>query len=196
MTQIAPPEHIRHYWMSKLAPKDWYVANDAVDADITQRFLPTWEAARDGKCNDWLMSADGVLSFLILCDQFPRNMFRGQAAAFATDAASLNATALAIQNGWDLKVPEPARQFIYMPLMHSETLADQDLAIEMFAQRMPETGMSNHEHCIAHRYVIATFGRFPYRNAALGRTTTPAEQAFLDAGGYGHALRLVQAGQK
>jgi len=171
MTQIAPPEHIRHYWMSKLAPKDWYVANDAVDADITQRFLPTWEAARDGKCNDWLMSADGVLSFLILCDQFP-------------------------QNGWDLKVPEPARQFIYMPLMHSETLADQDLAIEMFAQRMPETGMSNHEHCIAHRYVIATFGRFPYRNAALGRTTTPAEQAFLDAGGYGHALRLVQAGQK
>lgn len=193
MTKIATPGEVRDYWLTELTPRDWYVASDAVDAEITRRFLTTWQAARDAKCDDWLLSPEGVLSFLILCDQFSRNMFRGQAAAFATDGLCLAATALAIEKDWDLQVPEPERQFIYMPLMHSEKLSDQDMGIHMFKTRMPETGASNHDHTLAHRHVIATFGRFPYRNAALGRETTPAEQTFLDAGGYGHALRQIQA---
>lgn len=193
MTQIATPEDVRRFWLETLTPKDWYIAKDEVDAEITARFLPTWEAARDGKCADWLTSAEDVLAFLILCDQFPRNMFRGQAAAFATDAISLAATRLAIDNGWDLQIAEPARQFIYMPLMHSEDLEDQDKAIALFETRMPDTGAANHDHCLAHRWVIATFGRFPYRNAALGRASTPEEAAFLEAGGYGHAVRRIQA---
>ena len=193
MTQIVTPEAVRAYWLEDLQPKDWYVASDDVDATITHRFLATWQAARDGQCKDWLTSPNGVLSYLILCDQFPRNMFRGQAAAFATDPLCLRVTAIALDSGWDMEIAEPARQFIYMPLMHSEDLADQDQAIKLFETRMPETGASNHEHGHAHRYVIAKFGRFPYRNAALGRDTTEAEQAFLDAGGYGHALRLIQS---
>lgn len=192
MTQIATPDEVRHYWLETLAPKDWFVANDAIDAEITRRFLPTWEAARDGTCQDWRTSAEGVLSFVILCDQFPRNMFRGSGTAFSTDALALTVSALAMEKGWDLDIPEPARQFIYMPLMHSEVLADQDLAIEMFATRMPQTGFRNRDDAAAHRYVIETYGRFPYRNAALGRETTPQEQAFLDAGGYGHAVRMIQ----
>lgn len=195
MAQIATPEDIRTYWLTELTPKDWYVAYDAVDAEITRRFQTTWEAARDGACEGWLTSADGVLAYIILCDQFSRNMFRGKGEAFDTDAMCRSATALAIKNGWDFEIAEPARQFIYMPLMHSETLADQDRAITMFDERMPETGASNHDHCLAHRSVIAEFGRFPYRNDALGRSTTSQEQAFLDAGGYAHALRVVRGTQ-
>lgn len=193
MTQIATPDEVLSFWLSELSPKNWYIADEAIDAQITDRFLATWQAACDGKCADWVTSADGVLAFLIVCDQFPRNMFRGQAAAFKTDEMCLVATALAIEKGWDLEIAEPERQFIYMPLMHSETLAHQDQGIKMFNTRMPETGAQNKDHALAHRYVIATFSRFPYRNAALGRMTTPDEQVFLDAGGYGHALRIIQA---
>lgn len=194
MTQIANPADVRTYWLDTLAPKDWYVANDDVDQTIISRFQSTWDVARGGGLQNWLETPDNLLSYLILCDQFPRNMFRGSGDAFATDELSRAATQLALSKGWDMDIAEPARQFIYMPLMHSETLADHDQAIEMFATRMPQTGDSNHDHCIAHRNIIAEFGRFPYRNAALGRDTTPAEQAFLDAGGYGYALRKVQGG--
>jgi uncharacterized protein (DUF924 family) len=193
MTQIVAPTDVTTYWLDTLTPRDWYVADDAVDAAIIAQFEPTWAVARDGGCQDWLETPDGVLSYLILCDQFPRNMFRGSGKSFATDPLSRTATQLALARGWDMQIAEPARQFIYMPLMHSETLADHDLAIELFSTRMPETGSSNHDHGIAHRNIIADFGRFPYRNAALGRDTTQAEQAFLDAGGYGYALRKVQA---
>lgn len=193
MTKIATPSEVRDYWLKELTPKDWYIASDVVDREITRRFLTTWQAARDAKCHDWLLTPEDLLSFIILCDQFSRNMFRGQAAAFATDGMCLTATARAIEKGWDFQVAEPERQFIYMPLMHSEKLADQDLAIELFSTRMPETGALSHDHTLAHRYVIEEFGRFPYRNAALGRETTPEEQEFLDAGGYGFAVRHIQA---
>ena len=196
MTLTATPHDVRTYWLNDLEPKDWYIQNDAIDAEITQRFGATWNAARDGNCVDWLDNPDDLLSFIILCDQFSRNMFRGAGDAFVTDAISRAATAKAIENDWDLKIAEPARQFIYMPLMHSEDLGDQDLATEMFHTRMPKTGEGNHLHCQAHRNVIAEFGRFPYRNMALGRETTPAEQRFLDAGGYGYAVRQLQGDDK
>ena len=192
MTKIVSPNDVRDYWLGDLEPKDWYVANDQVDAEIVGRFQPTWEIARDGGCQDWLESPDDLLSFLILCDQFPRNMFRGHSDSFATDPISRAVTAKAIKMGWDLKIAEPERQFIYMPLMHSEVLEDHDQAIVLFQDRMPKTGSMNADHCLAHRNVIAEFGRFPYRNDAIGRQTTPAEQVFLDAGGYGYALRQVQ----
>jgi uncharacterized protein (DUF924 family) len=191
--KTATSSDVTTYWLKTLTPRDWYIASDAVDTVIIERFQSTWVIARDGGLQDWLETPQGVLSYLILCDQFPRNMFRGHGDSFATDGLSRAATALALDRGWDLQVPEPERQFIYMPLMHSEDLADHDRAIELFATRMPQTGASNHDHGLAHRNIIAEFGRFPYRNEALGRTTTAAEQAFLDAGGYGFALRKVQA---
>lgn len=192
MSKIATAREVTDYWLHTLTPRDWYVMNADVDAEISERFQPTWDEARDGRCQDWLETPDGLLGYLILCDQFPRNMFRGTGASFATDGLSLAATRQALLREWDLLIPEPARQFIYMPLMHSEVLADHDLSIDLFKTRMPETGESNRDHGIAHRNIIAEFGRFPYRNAALGRETTPEEQTFLDAGGYGYALRKVQ----
>ena len=118
----------------------------------------------------------------ILTDQFPRNMFRRDPRAFATDALALRLADAAIAAGHDMATPEPARQFFYLPFEHSESLADQDRAIALFAERMPG---ENLRHARLHRDAIAAFGRFPWRNAALGRTSTPAEQALLDAGGYG-----------
>ncbi|MBB5721737.1 uncharacterized protein (DUF924 family) [Loktanella ponticola] len=192
MSKIANPSEVTDYWLHTLAPRDWYVVNPDLDAEIRRRFQPTWDEARDGRCQDWLDTPNGLLAYLILCDQFPRNMFRGTGASFATDAMSRAATQYALDKEWDMLIPEPERQFVYMPLMHSEVLADHDLSIKLFATRMPETGENNREHGIAHRNIIAEFGRFPYRNTALGRETTPAEQRFLNAGGYGYELRKVQ----
>ena len=96
---------------------------------------------------------------------------------------------MAIDRDWDLKIDEPARQFFYLPLKHAENNCDQDRAARLIHTRMPETGHQNQDHACAHRAVIRDFGRFPYRNAALGRKTPQAEQAFLDAGGYGAAIR-------
>lgn len=190
MTDLATPQDVHDYWFETLTEKDWYVADDAVDETIRTRFLPTWEAAARGDCEHWRTSAQGALAYLIVVDQFSRNMFRGDARAFATDGRGVAAARDAIAQGWDLDITGSARQFIYMPLMHSEVLADQDDAIALFAERMP--GGSNTLHAHAHRWVIATFGRFPYRNAALGRETTQAEQAFLDDGGYRFALAQVE----
>lgn len=194
MTEKVTPQTIRTYWLQTLVPKDWYVENPEVDATIRERFLGTWQAASAGGLQDWLNDADDLLAFIILCDQFPRNMFRGDGRSFATDELARAATGRAIANGWDLAIAEPARQFIYITLMHSEDLGDQDRAVEMFATRMPETGANNHDHALAHRWVIAKFGRFPYRNAALGRASTSQEDTFLAEGGYRIALQAVQGG--
>lgn len=194
MTTLATPQAVITYWCKTLEPKDWYVANDAVDATIRDRFLPTWEAAAAGGCKDWIVDAQCALAYLILTDQFPRNMFRGDGRSFATDAKALAASETCIAKGWDREITEPDRQFVYMPFMHAEDLAAQDSGIDYIANRMPETGHNNIDHAHAHRWVIAKFGRFPYRNDALGRVTTPDEQAFLDAGAYGHALAQVRDG--
>ena len=192
MSETVSPQTVRHYWFETLAPKDWYVANDAVDATISKRFKDTWKAAHKGGLQDWLETAEDLLAYLIVTDQFPRNMFRGDGRSFATDPQARAATEIALGRGWDLQTPEPARQFFYLPLMHAEDLALQDRSVALFSERMPEAGADNLDHAKAHRWVIAAFGRFPYRNAALNRETTEAEQAFLDNGGYRHALEQVR----
>ncbi len=192
MTEIATPSDVLNYWFETLTTKDWYVANDAVDATIRDRFMTTWEAARRGACDDWATSASGAMALLVVTDQFPRNMFRGDGRSFATDDLALRTARSAIAQGWDLETPEPDRQFFYMPFMHAEDLVAQNEAIDFVKTRMPETGDDNIDHAHAHHWVIAKFGRFPYRNEALDRTTTDEEQAFLDAGGYGHALAEVR----
>jgi uncharacterized protein (DUF924 family) len=121
-------------------------------------------------------------------------MFRGESRAFATDRLARTAAVLATQREWDLRIPEPMRQFFYLPFLHAETVPDQDRGVCLILARMPETGAENLLHARAHREVIRRFGRFPHRNAALGRTTTPEEAAFLEAGGYGAVVqRLKQA---
>ena len=119
-------------------------------------------------------------------------MHRDDARAFATDDLALKAAVIAIGKAWDLRVDEPERQFFYLPLMHAESLAQQERGVRLILTRMPQTGASNLVHARAHREVIRRFGRFPHRNAALGRRGTEAEAAFLAGGGYGGVLREME----
>jgi uncharacterized protein (DUF924 family) len=189
---VVRADEVLTFWLDECSPADWYKVEPAFDALIRDRFETTWLAATEGSLGLWLTHATGTLAYIILTDQFPRNMFRGTAKAFSTDVLGMAAAKMAIDRNWDMKIDEPARQFFYLPLMHSEALADQDRAVRLIHTRMPETGHSNRDHACAHRRIIRDFGRFPYRNEALGRRNSPAEQAFLEAGGYSVALRAQQ----
>lgn len=188
------PETVLDYWLGELTPADWYAVDPKIDATIRERFLPDWERLAGGGKQGWLTGCVGSLAYVILADQFPRNMFRGEARAFSTDEKARDAARRAIDEGWDMVAPEPDRQFFYLPFMHSEDAGDQALCCRLFEEKMPETGADNLIHARAHEAVIRRFGRFPYRNDAFGRTTTAEEQAFLEAGGYRAALEAVKAG--
>ena len=183
---------ILDFWLNSVGQKGWYSVDESIDADIRNRFLPAWEAARDGGLADWRLKPDSMLAYLILVDQFPRNMFRNSGDAFATDKLARSAAKKAIEKKWDMRVAEPQRQFFYLPLMHSECLADQDRCLRLIKTRMPQTGDTQMLHAKAHRYVIRQFGRFPYRNAALERRDTEPEISFLQQGGYSVAVQAVQ----
>ena len=189
---MATPDEVLAFWLDECSPADWYRSDPDFDAKIREKFLETWQEATEGALSLWLTYPSGVLAYIILTDQFPRNMFRDHGDAFSTDDLALAAAKMAIDRNWDQKIDEPARQFFYLPLMHSENLCNQDRAVRLIHSRMPETGVNNQDHACAHRAVIRDFGRFPYRNDALGRKTTAAEQVFLDAGGYGAAIRAQQ----
>ncbi len=189
---IATPQEILAFWLDEIGPEGWYKQDDALDQTIRDLFLETWQAAMEGRFALWLTYPSGALAYIILLDQFPRNMFRNDAQAFASDGVALSAAKQAIHRKWDLKIDGAARQFFFMPLMHSENLCDQDRCVRLMKERMPDGGASNLLHARAHRQVIRDFGRFPYRNAALSRNTTQAEAAYLAEGGYGHTLRGLQ----
>ncbi len=187
------PSDVTRYWVDEIGPDGWYKADDAVDAEIRTRFLPGWELAAAGGLSNWTCSPARLLSYLILTDQFPRNMFRGDPRSFETDRFARAAALRGIFRGWDVRVPEPERQFYYLPLMHSEVLEDQERALRLILTRMPESGASNLLHARAHREVIRRYGRFPHRNADLGRTSTRQETVYLDTGGYGGVVRELQS---
>lgn len=186
------PEDVLAFWLDELTPADWYKSDDALDTEIRERFERAWHGAMEGERGLWLTYPSGSLAYIILMDQFPRNMFRFGAQAFASDQAALAAAKAAIDKGWDMKIDEPARQFFYLPLMHAENLADQDRAVRLIASRMPEHGAKNLPHAKVHREIIRRYGRFPYRNEALGRRITGPEREFMDMGGYGTILRELQ----
>jgi uncharacterized protein (DUF924 family) len=180
---MSDPIEVLDYWLGAVGPEGWYAGGADLDGEITALFAPIWAAAHEGALDHWAEGCVGTLAYLIVCDQFPRNMYRGSAMAFATDARARAAAKRAIAMGWDLEAPEPERQFFYMPLEHSEDMADQDLAVAYMAERLssqPDMVL----HARAHREIIARFGRFPFRNAALGRASTAEETAFLANGGY------------
>lgn len=179
------PETVLGFWLDDVGAAGWYNGSEALDTAVRDRFQATWQRAMDGHCGLWLTSPSGSLAYIIVTDQFPRNMFRGTAKAFASDPNARAAAKIALSRDWDMKISEPARQFFYMPLEHSENLIDQDRAMRLFTSRMPDTGDDNLLHARVHRKIIRTFGRFPFRNAALGRPSTAAEDKWLEEGGYG-----------
>lgn len=188
---MTTPDSILAFWLDEVGPEGWYAKDDALDAAITERFGAAWKGLMEGRYGLWLTYPSGALAYILLADQFPRNMFRDDRRAFASDEVGRAAAKQAIHRGWDLKIDPPARQFFYMPLMHSENLCDQDRCVRLFKERMPEAE-GNLLHARVHREVIRRFGRFPYRNAALARKTNAPEQSFLDQGSYGAILREFQ----
>ncbi len=189
---MANPEDILAYWLDDVGPDGWYRGDEALDQEIRDRFERTWFEAQEGACGLWLTHASGSLAYLILADQFSRNMFRGTGQAFCSDRAARAVAKSAISKGWDMKIDEPARQFFYLPLMHSENLCDQDRCVRLMKERMPKSGGENLLHARAHREIIRKFGRFPFRNEALRRETTAPEKNFLETGGYGEILRALK----
>ncbi|ARJ68377.1 hypothetical protein B0A89_00620 [Paracoccus contaminans] len=181
MTMVEAAD-ITRFWIEEVGPRRWYDSDPGLDSMVRDRFRAAWDDAGVLAPRWAATGAEGALAALILTDQLPRNMFRGDPRAFATDALARQIAAEAIAAGHDMTTPLPERQFFYMPFEHSEDLADQDRALALFAERMPGHALL---HARLHRDTIARFGRFPWRNAALGRASTPAEQALLDAGGYG-----------
>ncbi|MBV1927608.1 MAG: DUF924 domain-containing protein [Rhodobacteraceae bacterium] len=187
------PEDVLKFWLDEAGPSGWYKQDPAFDAEISRRFSEALKEAAKGKFGLWLTYPNGALAYVILTDQLSRNMFRGNGQAFATDRAALAAAKSAIDKGWDMRIDEPARQFFYLPLMHSENLCDQERCVRLMCQRMPETGTSNLLHARAHREIIRKFGRFPYRNDALERVSTAPETDYVTSGGYGQTYREFEA---
>jgi uncharacterized protein (DUF924 family) len=167
------------FWRA-VGPKRWFEKDAALDEEIRRRFLDCHEAAAAGKLTAWEQTAEGALALLILLDQFPRNMFRGEKRAFATDPLALAVASRAILNGFDGAIPD-MHGFFYLPFMHSEELADQEKAVAFYRARNDADGLKWADR---HADIIRRFGRFPHRNAILGRVSTPEEQAFLDGGGF------------
>jgi uncharacterized protein (DUF924 family) len=180
----ATPADVTGFWTTA-GPDKWWAASDRFDDAIRLRFEPVHHAAARGEYAAWESSADGALALVLLLDQFPRNLYRRSAHAFATDPLARRIAGEAVETGKDRLVAAALRSFIYMPFMHSEDLADQDRSVALFEAYDAETGeLSNLKFAVEHREIIRRFGRFPHRNPMLGRAMTPEEQVFLAAGGF------------
>jgi uncharacterized protein (DUF924 family) len=178
---LAEPSVIVRFWQ-EVGPDRWFEADEALDATIRDRFLGAYEAAARGDLAEWELSPEGALALLLLLDQFPRHLFRGERRAFATDDAALLAAERAIERGFDRKVPQELRRFFYLPFMHAEDLAAQERCVALHEAAGEEEGLRWARH---HRDIIARFGRFPHRNRVLGRETAAAEDAYLAEDPFG-----------
>lgn len=179
MTSDITPSAVVAFWKEAGAAK-WFAKDDAFDAEFRRRFHDAHVAAARRELDGWIQTPDGALALLILLDQFPRNCFRGTAHQFATDPLALMFAREAVARGHHLAFEPDLRNFVLLPFEHSERIEDQDRYMELVLgdAELEKWGR-------IHRDIIVRFGRFPHRNAALGRETTAEEQAFLDGGGFG-----------
>ncbi|MEM6463938.1 MAG: DUF924 family protein [Pseudomonadota bacterium] len=181
-TEIVSPETVNAFWFETLTREDWFKKSDALDRDISQRFTATHLALAADVPDEWRASADAVLALIIVFDQFARNIYRGTPLAFATDALALREAKDAVASGLDQQVAKERRLFFYLPYEHSEDLVEQDRSVELISKLEIEE-LTKYAHL--HRDVIVAHGRFPHRNAILGRDNTPEEEVYLsqpDAG--------------
>ncbi len=172
--QPGSPERFREH------PR-WFGADPSFDAEIRARFLSLQQRAAAGGCADWTREAEACLALILLLDQLPRNLYRGTAAAFATDGMARAAAREALNRGFDRSLPATWRQFIYLPFEHSEELADQEHCLALFAVLARDPAQAKKlDYAKRHHEIIVRFGRFPHRNRTLGRASTAAEEAFLE----------------
>jgi uncharacterized protein (DUF924 family) len=184
LDEVTTPADVVGFWV-EAGPRKWFAKDETFDAEIRHRFEPLHLAASRGEFMDWAETPAGALALLILLDQFPRNIYRGSARAFATDPLAKGVAAEALSRGFDQKVAPEMRPFFYLPFAHSERIEDQDRSVALCQAHHAATGdKSTLDWAIRHRDIIARFGRFPHRNRGLGRAMSAEEQAFLDGGGF------------
>ncbi len=167
------------FWR-EAGPSRWFKKDAAFDARFRERFLPLHERAAAGALDAWAGTAEGALALLILLDQFPRNAFRGSARMYATNPQARRIAHAALDRGLDRQVPEDLRAFMYSPLHHSEDPQDQERSVAMSTPLGGETL----RYALHHQDIVRRFGRFPHRNALLGRASTPEEERFIAEGGF------------
>ena len=172
------PDEILDFWFSEPISKYWFNSNEDIDADIRMRFVALWEQARQGRLEHWTQTADGSLALIIVFDQLPLNMYRGQAKSFATEAMGIETARQAIDKGFDKQIAQDRLMFMYMPFMHSENMQDQDYALQLFRDAGLE---ENLKFALHHRSIVERFGRFPHRNPILGRASSAAEIAYMNS---------------
>jgi uncharacterized protein (DUF924 family) len=178
-TDIAPSDVVA-FWKEAGSSK-WFAKDEAFDASFRERFTAAHMMAARRELDHWAETPEGSLALLILLDQYPRNCFRGTGHAFATDPLARHFAIQALDAGQDQMLENDLRRFFYLPLQHAEDLDLQERQVKLFQamERPADDRWAEHHHAI-----IARFGRFPHRNRALGRETTPEEQAFLDQDGF------------
>jgi uncharacterized protein (DUF924 family) len=175
----AAAEEVVEFWRNA-GPSMWFAKDPQFDRSFRERFLQLYEKAAQGELQEWSKDPRSTLALLILLDQFPRNSFRGTPRMYATDELARKEAETAIALGHDQAVPKELRLFFYLPFAHSENLADQERSVEL-ARGLSQNDVAHAEH---HRDIVKRFGRFPHRNAILGRVSTPQEEAYLNNGGY------------
>jgi uncharacterized protein (DUF924 family) len=181
---VAPPQDLLDFWTAA-GPKAWFRRRARFDAELRERFEAAHLAASRGQLEGWRGDCEGALALVLLLDQIPRNIYRGSPHAFATDGLARAAAAEAITASFDLAVRQDLQAFFYMPFHHAEDLAAQQRSVALFEAHAARTGDSGYlRYARHHAGIIARFGRFPHRNAILGRHTTDEEAAFLAAGGF------------
>ena len=180
MADRAAISDVLTFWYEDCTPEDWFKKDSDFDERLRTRFGALHDQACEGLCDDWAETADGALALILLLDQFSRNLHREKQRAFAQDSKALEVARAAIKAGFDEQHTREHRLFFYVPFEHSEILADQEEGIAHFERYGDEKTL---EYAIAHRDIIARFGRFPHRNKCLGRPSTPEELAFLETPG-------------
>jgi len=179
MTDLPQPTELINFWRDA-GPQRWFRKDESFDALFREKFLSAHEAAANGQLASWAETPEGALALVVLLDQFPRNAFRGSARMYSTDHRAREVAAAAVSSGFDKQVGPDLRQFFYLPFMHSEQLADQHLCVQL----NEPLGGESARYARHHREIIERFGRFPHRNALLGRTSTPEEARYIDEGGF------------
>lgn len=178
MPRSASPTEIVNFWFSERVQPLWFDSTPEFDNELRETFLEVYELAARGELQDWSESAEGALALVIILDQLPLNMFRGLPQAFATEAQARRIAAQAVSAGLDTQLPPMQRAFLYMPFMHSEDIDDQNKSVELFERAEMSGNLRWARH---HRDLILRYGRFPHRNAILGRVSTPEELTYLES---------------
>lgn len=170
------PEDVVTFWRDA-GPRKWFAKDDAFDRACRERFMAAWEKAGRGELADWEASPEGALALLILLDQMPRNMFRGDPRTWSTDPQALGVAERALAKGFDTKVDQAVRLFFYLPFEHAEDVRAQERSVKLF-ELLGEAEQT--KWALHHLDIVTRFGRFPHRNAVLGRESTPEELSFLE----------------